>query len=573
MLISNNIRKNGFKKFFWLLTINILLTNAEKQQQLHQEKLQLEGLYLSNNENVNNRHRSSSGNGFTIEEIQGKSAEIKTFPDKVFNIYHESVPKDNILNANANFNINNNNSNNNSNNNNNNKSTNINDNYNNYSGKKSNPKQSQNNSSQTNVNTNTKINYEKLSINSNIGNSPIGQKFSLTYGKEDSNKKHANDDKVNKSTKNNKGNPTTSIKSSSSNSNLYSLDKGNKKTPKTSTNGVEPNNSDYYDHKKVKLEGKNDKNSNEKVDNALKTEPLSHQPDININNYDYDNNENKDYESFSSTTKNKSREHFSFKVDHENFEKTIVEDVKTMQKNEEEYIEVQFVRPNNNGENNQLKPVYVKKKFLSGKDGSSNTSTPLNKRGENSNKSKIQKRREMIREQSIKKLGKLNSIAKRELHLDSKERSLNSRTIKTKLLTFDYFCDYDISENLCNKVEETLKKCSQYIQKMISIKNTLHITVDFYSFCTSKNCVKKTATVASSSPSCLYLLNDANGVEWSFPRALYKQLINMDVMELDDEDIYVQINNNYEYYFGVSSNKQCILYISFLVQNNKLICI
>ncbi|OUM60701.1 hypothetical protein PIROE2DRAFT_13475 [Piromyces sp. E2] len=140
---------------------------------------------------------------------------------------------------------------------------------------------------------------------------------------------------------------------------------------------------------------------------------------------------------------------------------------------------------------------------------------------------------------------------KRQLEIDIAERMYNSRKIESKYLIFDYFCDYDISDENCKNVEKTLEKCSQYIEKMITIKKTLHITVDYYTFCNDKDCSSKSSAVASSSPSSLFLLSDANGVEWSFPKALFKQNHYVDDYDYYDEDIYVQINNSYDFYFGV----------------------
>jgi len=370
----------------------------------------------------------------------------------------------------------------------------------------------------SNENKSFNINNNEDNYSDEKGNTVNGKKFHLNHGKKDSYEKTPDDNPI---STNNNVSPTINDDQNNYSNSISSI--------------------------KIRKDGDN---KNGKIDNFLKIASINDQPDPN----DCDNNKNNDHHYSSSTSTNSSpRKHHTFKVDHKKFEKIIMDDVKTMKKNEEEYIDVQFVRPNNNESNDQLKPFYVKKKFLStpqgnGKASTNNTSIPLNKREDTGSKSKIQKRREMIREQSIKKLGK------RELQVDKMERNYNSRSIKSNLLIFDYFCDFDISEDLCNKVEDTLKKCSQYLQKMINLKNTLYITVDFYSFCNSKNCRNKSSAVASSSPSCLYLLNDANGIEWSFPRALYKQFQSISAMELEEEDIYVQINNNFNFYFGVSKN-------------------
>lgn len=228
--------------------------------------------------------------------------------------------------------------------------------------------------------------------------------------------------------------------------------------------------------------------------------------------------------------------------------KKVTDDIKFMKRNNDEYIDVQFVRPENNY--NQLKTVYVKKKLPSANQNleDHNQEKNFEKREKSKKNSKIQKRRELIQSQSLKRLKQ----KKRSLDISENERKSNSKYIISDLLIFDYFCDYGISEELCNSVEETLKKCSQYIQKMVTIKKSLYITIDYYPFCLNEDCSKRSTAVASSSPSCLYILSDPNGIEWSFPRSLYKQIYEStpDSNE-EEEDIYVQINNKYEFYFGV----------------------
>ncbi|ORX52966.1 hypothetical protein BCR36DRAFT_411326 [Piromyces finnis] len=248
----------------------------------------------------------------------------------------------------------------------------------------------------------------------------------------------------------------------------------------------------------------------------------------------------------------------SVKPSKRNIERIIMEDVKAMKRNEEEYIDVQFIPSPN--PNDKLRPVYIKKKMIS----TAGQTILKTKRKDNStedeilneSKSKIEKRREIIMNRTLQQQQQQQQQRrmkqKRDLRTDIINRNSNSKQIKSEYLVFDYFCDYDIDEEQCRKVEETLKKCSQYIQKMITIHKKLYLTVDYYSFCKEKNCSNNSVTVASSSPSSLYLLNDANGIEWSFPKALYKQIHGTSDLDDNEEDIYIQINNNYQFYFGDS---------------------
>ncbi|KXN65740.1 hypothetical protein CONCODRAFT_74137 [Conidiobolus coronatus NRRL 28638] len=138
-------------------------------------------------------------------------------------------------------------------------------------------------------------------------------------------------------------------------------------------------------------------------------------------------------------------------------------------------------------------------------------------------------------------------------HLDYENHQFIRRSSDQKVKSFNV--NYSCFGTQCKKVAAAINKLTNILSKIIQVKNHINIKVGYGSYCEQINeCnIANMKILGYGGPLKYHIIKNKDGVDISYPIALYKQLVdpskNDDFKSTTTPDIQLYFNSDDKYWF------------------------